>query len=305
MILPLRADFSLPGFPVLTVLICIVCFAVFMKQSSDWDDFEHAIERYCDGDRSRIDEMVLQRVDTMQGARFCGQAMYQIHSSGNAEKQIDEIVSVLKPLTGFNRDDSREYTRQILLDELRLYRIYVPDDPDYKFAYNTASWNPLHMFSASFAHADWGHILFNLVFFFAFATTVEAIAGHLNYALFVLVMSLVIGVTDSVASTLADSHHWTLGLSGVVAAMMGMFAYLLPTGRIRILALVWFFSVPAWMLVLWFVGGDIYLLFTRDEHGGINVLAHVTGGIAGYFYGFFFLKRAQQRGVDLSATRSA
>ena len=84
MILPIRADFPLPGLPALTVLVCLICFAVFMKQSSDWNDFEHSVTRYCDGDRT-----------------------------------------------------------------------YVPENPDYKFAYNTASWNPSHMLSASFAHADW------------------------------------------------------------------------------------------------------------------------------------------------------
>ncbi|MGI9270311.1 MAG: rhomboid family intramembrane serine protease [Woeseiaceae bacterium] len=302
MILPIRADFPLPGFPVLTVLVCLICFAVFMKQSSDWDDFDHAIQRYCDGNRARIDEIVLKRVDDLKGTPYCGQAMYQIHSSGKADEEIETLVNALKPLTGFNRDDSRDYTRQILHDELRLYRTYVPEDPDYKFAYDTASWNPLHMLSASFAHADWGHIIFNLIFFFAFATTVEAIAGHLNFAIYVLVISLVIGVTDSVASTLADAHHWTLGLSGVVAGMMGMFAYLLPHGKIRVyyffIVIFGSIAVPGWILALWFVGGDIYQLFTYDEHGGINVLAHVTGGVAGYFYGFFFLRKARQRAAE-------
>jgi membrane associated rhomboid family serine protease len=302
MILPIRADFPLPGFPALTVLICLVCFAVFMKQQSDWNDFEYAMERYCDGSRSRIDQMVLQRVDDMKGAELCGQAMYQIHNAKNPDKEIEKLVEGLKPLTGFNRDDSREYTRQILNDELRLYRNYVPEDPDYKFAYDTASWNPLHMLSASFAHADWGHIIFNLIFFFAFAATVEAIIGHLAFAIYVLLISMIIGVTDSVASTLADAHHWTLGLSGVVAGMMGMFAYLLPKGRVRVY--YWFIiifgsvAVPAWVLALWYIGGDIYQLFTYDEHGGINVLAHVTGGLAGYFYGYFFLSKARQRATD-------
>ena len=48
------------------------------------------------------------------------------------------------------------------------------------------------------------------------------------------------------------------------------------------------------MLAAWYIGGDIYQLFTRDEYGGVNVLAHVTGGIAGYLYGFFFLKKARR-----------
>jgi len=297
MFLPVRADFPLTRFPILTVLVCLVCFGVFMKQQSDWSEFENSIERYCDGERSRIDTMVLQRVNAFKNATMCGEVMYYIDNSNQPDAEIEEIVASLKPLSGFNAEDSREYFRSILDDELQLYRRYVPEDPDSKFAYNTAVWNPLKMISASFAHADWPHIVFNLVFFFAFAASVEMIIGPAAFIVFILVNSLIIGATDSVVSTLIDDHHWSLGLSGVVMGMMGLFAYLLPRGRIR--CYYWFIvifgsiAVPGWLLAAWYIGGDIYQLFTRDEYGGVNVLAHVTGGIAGYVYGFFFLKKAR------------
>ena len=298
MFLPVRADFPLARFPVFTVLICVICIGVFAKQQSDWSEFENSIARYCDGERSRIDEMVLQRVDAVRNASMCGQVMYYIDNADSPEEEIEEIVAALKPLSGFNAADSREYFRGILNDELRLYRRYVPEDPDSKFAYNTASWNPLKMITASFAHADWGHITFNLIFFFAFAASVEMVIGPAGFGMFILVNSLVIGTTDSVVSTLVDDHHWTLGLSGVVMGMMGLFAYLLPRGKIR--CYYWFIvifgsiAVPGWILAAWYIGGDIYQLFTRDEYGGVNVLAHVTGGVAGYLYGLLFLRKARE-----------
>ena len=298
MFLPVRADFPLARFPILTVLVCVVCLGVFAKQQSDWSTFESSIERYCDGERSQIDRMILQRADAFKKARMCGEVMYFIDNSNAPEEEIEKIVVALKPLSGFNAEDSREYFRGTLNDELRLYRRYVPEDPDSKFAYNTVTWNPLKMVTASFAHADWAHIVFNLVFFFAFAASVEMIIGSLGFVVFILVSSLIIGVTDSVVSTLMDDHHWTLGLSGVVMGMMGLFAYLLPRGKIR--CYYWFIvifgsiAVPGWILAAWYIGGDIYQLFTRDEYGGVNVLAHVTGGVAGYIYGFFFLRRARE-----------
>lgn len=298
MFLPVRADFPLTRFPILTVLVCVVCFGVFTKQQSDWSEFENSIERYCDGERSRIDKMVLARVDAFKRASMCGEVMYYIDNSNAPEEEIEQIVAALKPLSGFNAEDSREYFRGILNDELRLYRRYVPEDPDSKFAYNTSAWNPLKMITASFAHGDWAHIIFNLVFFFAFAASVEMIIGALSFTAFIVISSLIIGYTDSVVSTLIDDHHWSLGLSGVVMGMMGLFAYLLPRGKIR--CYYWFIvifgsiAVPGWILAGWYIGGDIYQLFTRDEYGGVNVLAHVTGGIAGYLYGFFFLKKARE-----------
>ena len=281
----------------MTVLVCLLCFGVFLKQQSDWVAFENSIERYCDGERSQIDRIVLARVDAFKKVAGCGPVMHFIDNSDAPDEEIERIVVALKPLSGFNVEDSREYFRNILYDELRLYRRYVPEDPDAKFAYNTATWNPFKMLTASFAHADWGHIVFNLVFFFAFAASVEMIVGYAGFIAFILISSLIIGVTDSVVSTLIDDHHWTLGLSGVVMGMMGLFAFLLPRGKIR--CYYWFviifgsIAVPGWILAIWYIGGDMYQLFTRDEYGGINVLAHVTGGVAGYLYGFFFLKKAR------------
>lgn len=298
MFLPVRADFPLARFPIMTVLVCLVCLGVFAKQQSDWSAFENSIGRYCDGERSRIDQMVLARVDALKNARMCGEVMYFIDNSDAPEEEIEQIVAALKPLSGFNAEDSREYFRGILNDELRLYQRYVPADPDSKFAYNTSAWNPLKMITASFAHGDWAHIVFNLVFFFAFAASVEMIIGALGFTIFIVVSSLIIGYTDSIVSTLMDDHHWSLGLSGVVMGMMGLFAFLLPSGKIR--CYYWFIvifgsiAVPGWILAAWYIGGDIYQLFTRDDYGGVNVLAHVTGGIAGYLYGFFFLKKARE-----------
>jgi len=121
--------------------------------------------------------------------------------------------------------------------------------------------------------------------------------------IFIFVNSLIIGVTDSVVSELIDGHHWTLGLSGVVMGMMGLFAYLLPRGKIR--CYYWFVilfgsvAVPGWILAAWFIGGDMYQLFASDNHGAINVLAHVAGGVSGYLYGFFFLKGSRMLAASL------
>ncbi len=308
MFLPVKADFKLPQFPVLTTLVCVICAAVFMKQRSDWADFDMAIAKYCMKPQSRIEEMVLTRVDKLKGATVCGEVMFNLDHAEDPDKEIADIVQALKPLSGLSAEDSREYMTQMLNGELAQFRSIVPDDPDTKVAYYTGTWNPFGMLTSSFAHADWGHIIFNLIFFVAFATTVEALVGPIGFIVFILVNSLLIGVTDSVVSALADNHHWTLGLSGVVMGVMGAHAYLLPRGRIR--CYYWFIvvfgsiAVPAWVLALWYIGGDVYQLFTKDGFDGINVLAHVAGGIAGYFYAFFFLKGARmlaeslQRDID-------
>jgi membrane associated rhomboid family serine protease len=193
----------------------------------------------------------------------------------------------------------------MLEDEARRFKTLVPDDPDQGLAYFTGSWNPLTMISSSFAHGDWGHILFNLVFFFAFAATVEVLIGPLWYIAFVLVDSWFIGLTGSLAAAAASQHYWTLGLSGIVMGMMGLFAFLLPRGKIKC---YYFFiivfgsvAIPGWALAAWYIGGDIFTLFAYDDYGVVNVMAHVMGGIGGYLFGAAFLREVRRDAVHLQA----
>ena len=300
MFLPVKADFPLPRFPFLTVLVCLVCFGVFIKQQSDWQAFGMAIDRFCTANRSHIEQIVFERIAASQNMDTCGDIMYTIANDPVREESevIAEMASSIRPLAGFNQEDSREYVRQMLEDETRRFNTLVPPDPDEGLAYYTGSWNPITMITSSFAHGDWGHILFNLVFFFAFAATVEILIGPIRYVAFVLVDSWFIGLTGSMAAAATDQHYWTLGLSGVVMGMMGLFAYLLPRGKIKC---YYFFiiifgsvAIPGWMLTAWYLGGDIVTLLTNDDYGRVNVLAHVMGGIGGYLFGLLFLQEVRK-----------
>jgi membrane associated rhomboid family serine protease len=305
MFLPIKADFVLPRFPILTVLVCLLCAGVFFKQISDWNDFEEAIGRYCELDRSRLEDMVFSRIEELEEYGHCAEMMYTIASARDGDAVIDKIVLEARPLVGFNSEDSRSYIRKMLNEELLQYRRIVPPDPDEGLAYYTESWNPWFMMTSAFAHGDWGHIIFNLVFFIAFAGTVEALIGPVAFVSSIVAISLFTGVFSSVSAYATGNHYWTLGLSGIVMGMMGLYSYLLPRGKIR----CWYFfiiifgsiAVPAWALTLWYVGGDIFALFAYDDHGMVNVMAHVTGGIAGFLFGILFMRKAKHRAHELQA----
>ncbi|MDX1405026.1 MAG: rhomboid family intramembrane serine protease [Woeseiaceae bacterium] len=313
MFVPVKADFALPRFPWLTAIVCLVCLGIFLKQERDWRQFEGALLAYCSAERSHISEMVFKQL-TANSPNACVQVMYGIAHSDDQDAVINEIVSHMRPLKSLGADDSKEYVSGMLHDELRKYRIMVPDHPDVGLAYYTDTWNPLTMIASTFAHGSWSHIIFNLFFFVAFAATIEILIGPLAYVGLFLVIAVFTGVFSSISAIASGTHFSTLGLSGVVMGMMGLFAYLLPKGKIR--CYYWFIilfgsvAIPAWALALWYIGGDIYRLFTAESHGVVNVMAHVTGGIAGYLFGIVFLQqvreqtRMMQREADSLAQRA-
>jgi len=305
MFLPVKPDFHLPRFPILTVLVCLICTGVFLKQQSDWHEFGMAMERFCGASRSHLETIVFDRIAASRGTDNCAEIMYTIANDPERDSAevIREMAAEMRPLSGFNSADSSLYVAQMLEDQVRRYNSLVPADPDTGLAYYTGSWNPWTMVTSSFAHGDWGHIIFNLVFFFAFAAAVEILIGPLWFVTFVVVDSWFIGLTGSMAAAASAGHYWTLGLSGIVMGMMGLFAYLLPKGKIRcyyfFIIIFGSIAIPGWMLASWYIGGDVIQLLARDDHGVVNVMAHVMGGIGGYLFGLAFLRKIRASAEDI------
>ena len=294
--LPLKPNFPLPRLPWLTMLICVVCLAIYVKQYTDREAYATAIYAHCEMKRSHIKEMIFKRIEPDSDNR-CISIVYGIATAPDEQVAIDKIVSGLQPITGFDLDDTRFYVNDMLREELRQYHSVVPEDPDAWVVYDTSSWNPWQMFMSAFGHADWPHVIFNVVFFAAFAAAVEIMTGSLVFVLVFASITVFTGVFSSLSAVAAGQHFTTLGLSGVVMGMIGLFAFLLPRGQM--LCGYWFLifigrvAVPVWALALYFIGGDIYQLITSDDHGMVNLLAHVTGGIGGFLFGAAFLQKTR------------
>jgi membrane associated rhomboid family serine protease len=174
----------------------------------------------------------------------------------------------------------------------------VPSYTTQQLWYEPASWNWKSMISAAFAHASWLHVLGNLFFFFAFAAAVEMIIGHFRFSLMIVGLALGTHIFYSLAMAGVDNAPPTVGLSGVVMGMMALFAFFLPTGRIRcfLWLIVFFkrFALPAWLLVSWYVGWDVYALLTEDGQSGINMVAHVSGAGIGFAAGMLLFRKRRR-----------
>ena len=310
MFLPVKPDFHLQRFPWLTAFVCLICALVFSGQLLDQYEYDEAVDAFCDAPRSRLKEMVFRQIEENHKFTYCDDIAYVLLNSTDQEEMLGKLVSGMQPLAGFDAAESREYLMGMLLDELRLYRRMVPPDPDDGLAYYSESWNPWTMITSSFAHGGWAHIVFNLIFFVAFGTLVEMLIGAFAYAGVVVVVSWICGIFTSLSALANGEFVASLGLSGVVMGMIGLSAYLLPRAKIR--CYYWFIvifgsvALPVWVLAIWYIGSDIYVLFAYDDHGLINVMAHVTGGGGGYLFGLLFLRQARQQalGVQMTLDRS-
>ena len=142
-----------------------------------------------------------------------------------------------------------------------------------------------NVFTAMFVHANWMHVLGNMLFLWVFGDNVEDILGHGKYILFYLGC----GFAAAMAQVAMDpsSRVPMVGASGAIAGVMG--AYLIKFPRSHVVMLTWFliiftFDLPAWlMLIYWFAiqvfGG--FGSITEASQGGTAFLAHVGGFVTG------------------------
>lgn len=185
----------------------------------------------------------------------------------------------------------RPYVTWIVMAICLLVHLLAPSSP--ALMYYPDTWNPVKMLTASFAHGDWMHIIFNLVFFYAFSPMLEmAIASTKRYILTLLVFAFVTHIAYSLFSLVTSEYIPTLGLSGVLMGVIGLSAYLMPRARVQTFVWVITFArnvyVPAWVLAAWYIGGDIWDMYNYGLSTGVNFISHISGGFAGYLIGYFY-----------------
>jgi membrane associated rhomboid family serine protease len=166
--------------------------------------------------------------------------------------------------------------------------------------------NPwLTLITATFIHAGFLHIAFNMLFLWIFGDNVEDAMGHLAYLVFYLLVGILAGLAQ-VASN-PSSTIPAVGASGAIAGVMAAYLVLYPGATVHVLIPIiiipWFTSLPAFVLmVVWFLLqvmsglGELGARATGGE-GGVAWFAHIGGFVAGLILVWFF--RTRRRSYDV------
>jgi membrane associated rhomboid family serine protease len=131
-----------------------------------------------------------------------------------------------------------------------------------------------------FIHADWSHLLFNMITLFFFGRVVEQVMtqfiGALGYVLFYL-SAIVVAILPTYMQHRHDPRYTRLGASGGVSAVL--FAAILLDPWMWILAPL---PVPGFLYAI----GYVAYAFWKDRQGGGNVnhSAHLSGAVYGVMF---------------------
>ena len=128
-----------------------------------------------------------------------------------------------------------------------------------------------------FVHADWQHLLFNMITRSFFGRAVEGVftdlIGAVGFLLFYL-SAILVAILPTYLRHRHDSRYRSLGASGAVSAVLFAYVLLAPWSLIFVFVL----PVPAILYAVFYVGYSIWM--DRQGNDNINHSAHLWG--AGY-----------------------
>jgi membrane associated rhomboid family serine protease len=137
------------------------------------------------------------------------------------------------------------------------------------------------LFTYAFLHADWIHLLSNMLFLWIFGDNIEDAMGHIQFAMFYFVCAAAAALVHLAFNF--DANGPLIGASGAVAGVMGAYIVLYPHARIIVLLRVTIpipLPIPAlWMLGVW-IGLQLFYGIVGAEDT-VAWWAHFGGVVTG------------------------
>jgi membrane associated rhomboid family serine protease len=138
-----------------------------------------------------------------------------------------------------------------------------------------------------FLHQNLSHIGFNMLFLYVFGNNLNEKLGHVGYLAFYLTGGVLAGCGHLLMST-----NPTLGASGAISAVTGLFLVLLPSTHIRMFVSIFFLYIDVWEIpsmffILFKIGEDLFEQLMRTSN--VAYMAHRSGTLAGIVIGLLLL----------------
>ncbi|MCA7025063.1 MULTISPECIES: rhomboid family intramembrane serine protease [Stenotrophomonas] len=147
----------------------------------------------------------------------------------------------------------------------------------------------LRLFTALFLHADWSHLLGNLVFLLIFGLPAERVLGAWR----LLLLFLLGGAAANLAALYAmgSPDQIIIGASGAVSALLGAYLALFPGARLGVVLplglFLEFVRAPAYLLIGVWAALQVVFAYIGPSFGMVAWSAHLSGFLFGIVYGLY------------------
>jgi membrane associated rhomboid family serine protease len=148
-------------------------------------------------------------------------------------------------------------------------------------------WNFRGLFGHMWLHADFFHLIGNLIFLWIFGNAICSKLGNVLY----LPVYIALGLIAAMSHLVLDGDR-AVGASGAINGIVGMYLVFFPENTISCFFLFFFrpifFSLSGyWLIILWFAF-DLFGAFSGSGH--VAYIAHIGGFLGGFGLAILMLK---------------
>ncbi len=209
---------------------------------------------------------------------------------------------------GFSPDGSRSVVKTLIIINIAIFiadvftsthqemgdlHRWLSDFLSLKSDLLTKPWNAWQLLTAGFVHAPLGssrsimHIFANMLGLFVFGPPLESRYGGKEFLRFYLVAivlaNLVWVFVETASGGLASGEpRRLLGASGGIAAVVILFVMNYPHQKLYLIPFP--VAIPAWVLGILFVGGDLYGTLRNSPSSNVAYVVHLAGAAFGLAY---------------------
>jgi len=302
LILPYQTRFTARSLPIATFVLILGCvFTYFFLQGRDPEIFQQALKLYTSSDLPRIE---LPRYETWLIDR--------------ADRQSHERLARLRSITskeGIGPALQLMQSDADFMQDLRSRRVITATDPRFalwtqqrgdfdavlrqaaveRFSLKPVWSQPWRLLTHQFLHADFGHLLGNMIVLLLAGPFAEAGLGRLRFLLGYLAGGVVAGALHLVVTS-----EPLIGASGAISAAMAMVAVVYWTRRVPVFYWVFVYfdtaRVPALALLPVWIVNELYQ-WASEPGSRVAYAAHLGGFLAGALFAWL-LKPADATRID-------
>jgi membrane associated rhomboid family serine protease len=312
LILPLEKTIDWRKPPIITFLLIIInTIVLIFTQSQDESVFKSSIDYYLSSDLAVIE--LPRYLETKPFANDDSSNEKLIAAIEKKEADKKTIVGILMAM-----ENNQAFMKKLHNDEIinKQNKDYKPwktartqfDDLMHssissRYSFTPSKHDPVTFLTHLFLHADYGHLIGNMVFLFLIGFTLETALGSLLYLVCYLISGL--GAVTLFWLVYFNSDIGLVGASGAIAGLMGMYAGVFGFRKIRFFySLLFYFDfikAPALIMLPLWIANEIYqLVFT--EGSNVAYMAHVggllTGGIISFTIKKYFNTKIDMQYLD-------
>ena len=135
------------------------------------------------------------------------------------------------------------------------------------------------LLSSGFVHADFGHLIFNLITYYSFAFPLDRAIGDLRFEILYF-SAMLVGNLGTCIKHRNEPEYASLGASGAILGVLFASIVYFPGSKLLILPLP--IPIPAPLFAVAYLAYSYYS--SRHATGRINHDAHIAGALTGLLF---------------------